>query len=378
QVLGQKGIETITGGYDIQGVLTSSAAAASGDLRASIANGGQQAAIASVSSVAILPIEIRQVGAASQQWLSYRANGYDSDYMEQVSNHYGFKLRAPGFETDAQVWQALRERDDVIVLGRSDVPSSQAVRLDQNTFMAEGFFWEDEAMPALEVEVRLPQSTAVRRLKVIGVLNSSWIGNFVGGVHGGSQSVAMIAGAPVPAALFFIDAREGTDSMALAQAIEKEFFSAGLETTSMQQLIATSLNESKVFNELLRGFIALGLLIGIASLGVISTRSVVERRQQIGMLRAIGYHRSMVLSSFLFEAAFIAVLGILIGTLLGLNTGWNIINQFAKEQTNLVFDPPIFDIIMIDVLALVCALLATALPAWRASRVFPAEALRYE
>jgi hypothetical protein len=46
--------------------------------------------------------------------------------------------------------------------------------------------------------------------------------------------------------------------------------------------------------QLLQGFMALGLLVGIAALGVISTRAVIERRQQVGMLRALGYQRGMV------------------------------------------------------------------------------------
>jgi hypothetical protein len=52
---------------------------------------------------------------------------------------------------------------------------------------------------------------------------------------------------------------------------------------------------------LIQGFIGLGLLIGIAALGVVTIRAVVERRQQIGVLRAIGFTREMVQNVFLFE-----------------------------------------------------------------------------
>ncbi|MFN8537301.1 MAG: hypothetical protein U0232_07465 [Thermomicrobiales bacterium] len=45
------------------------------------------------------------------------------------------------------------------------------------------------------------------------------------------------------------------------------------------------------FFALLKGFIGLGLVVGIAALGVVAFRAVVERRQQIGMLRAIGFGR---------------------------------------------------------------------------------------
>ena len=58
----------------------------------------------------------------------------------------------------------------------------------------------------------------------------------------------------------------------------------------------------------------LGLIVGVAALGVISARAVVERRQQIGVLRAIGFRRGMVQLSFLLESSFIALTAIVVGT----------------------------------------------------------------
>jgi putative ABC transport system permease protein len=377
QVLERRGAEVITGGYDVQAVALGNTLPPA-DLDSQILNSDQGALIAGIGTVAVAPIQIRQVGVDSSQWTDYRINGYDNRYLEHVREQYAFKLRAPGFESDEEVWQMLRERADVIVVGRSDVPSSQSVSLDQSAFMLESFFWEDEVMPMVEVEVRLPQSDELHRMQVIGVLNSSWIGNFVGGVHIGRNALEEIVGQEIPATVFYIEAKDEVDSQELAQALEKEFLAVGLNTTAMRQLILNSLEESKALNQLLRGFIALGLFIGIISLGVISSRSVVERRQQIGMLRAIGYQRRMVLLTFLLEAAFIATMGILIGTLLGLNAGWNIINQLATDQPGLIFDPPLTEIMIINFLALGLALLMTVLSAWRAAQVTPAEALRYE
>ena len=53
-----------------------------------------------------------------------------------------------------------------------------------------------------------------------------------------------------------------------------------------------------------------GSIVGVAALGVISARSVVERRQQIGVLRSIGFRRGMVQLSFLLESSFIALTAI--------------------------------------------------------------------
>jgi putative ABC transport system permease protein len=65
-------------------------------------------------------------------------------------------------------------------------------------------------------------------------------------------------------------------------------------------------------------YMSLGLLVGIAALGVISIRSVVERRQQIGVLRAIGFKRRMVHLGFMIESSFVAMMGIAIGVGLGI------------------------------------------------------------
>ena len=122
-----------------------------------------------------------------------------------------------------------------------------------------------------------------------------------------------------------------------------------------------------------------GFRTGIAALGVISSRTVVERRQQVGMLRAIGFQPRMVALSFLFEASFIALTGLLIGAWAGLSLGRRVIGVFLGALADdRVFTTPWWAIIGIVLLAYVFALLATLVPAYQAARVYPAEALRYE
>ncbi|MCB0093460.1 MAG: FtsX-like permease family protein, partial [Caldilineaceae bacterium] len=82
------------------------------------------------------------------------------------------------------------------------------------------------------------------------------------------------------------------------------------------------------------------LLVGIAALGVISSRMVVERRQQIGMLRAIGYQSNMVAFSFLLEASFIALCGIVIGTAAGVIIGQNVIGTLYAVVSGQTFATP--------------------------------------
>ncbi|HZD59152.1 MAG TPA: FtsX-like permease family protein, partial [Anaerolineae bacterium] len=133
-----------------------------------------------------------------------------------------------------------------------------------------------------------------------------------------------------------------------------------------------------VIDTLLQWFMGLGLVVGIVALGVIAARSVVERRQQIGMLRAIGFRRGMVQNTFILESSFVAILGIVIGSALGLGHSYNAIEFMAKDIPGLEFVLQWQSVLGIAALSYVASLLTTYLPARQASKVYPAEALRYE
>ena len=124
----------------------------------------------------------------------------------------------------------------------------------------------------------------------------------------------------------------------------------------------------------------LGLIVGVAALGVIAARSVVERRQQIGVLRAIGFRRGMVRLSFLLESSFIALTSIIVGCGLGLLVAWNVVRDSQGEPSweNLSFVVPWANLAIIFLIVYAVALATTWVPALRAARVYPAEALRYE
>ena len=148
----------------------------------------------------------------------------------------------------------------------------------------------------------------------------------------------------------------------------------------MSKLLHDAVSASLTFNRLIMGFMGLGLIVGVTALGVISARSVVERRQQIGVLRAIGFRKKMIQLSFLFESSFIALTSILVGTLLGLAVALNVIYDAADQpgMEALSFDVPWLTLALIFSIVYAVALLTTLEPARRASRIYPAEALRYQ
>ena len=106
-----------------------------------------------------------------------------------------------------------------------------------------------------------------------------------------------------------------------------------MQAESIQQVVDDTMAANRTFNRLIQGFMGLGLVVGVAALGVISARAVVERRQQIGVLRAIGFRRGMVQAVFLLESSFIALTSIVVGTLLGLVLGGNIVRDTQQQPS---------------------------------------------
>ena len=129
---------------------------------------------------------------------------------------------------------------------------------------------------------------------------------------------------------------------------------------------------------LLRGFMALGLVVGICALGVISARSVVERRQQIGMMRALGFQKGQVRLAFLIESSFIALLGLGAGVALGIGFSGTLIDNIREGFPGMEYRVPWGALVLVVVVGYAASLLTTFLPARSASKVYPAEALRYE
>jgi len=120
-------------------------------------------------------------------------------------------------------------------------------------------------------------------------------------------------------------------------------------------------------------------LLGVAALAITGTRAVIERRQQIGMLRALGCGHRLIQGAFLCESFAVGIIGSLSGVVLGLILASNIfaVNFFEQFHTGLTFTIPWSELGLIVVVALLASLLAALLPAWQAGRVTPTEALRY-
>lgn len=147
---------------------------------------------------------------------------------------------------------------------------------------------------------------------------------------------------------------------------------------SWQQLnaqLVSALNAQSVSTTLIRGVVMIVVVLGIASVLVVS---VVQKRREIGILRAMGATRSQVLRVFLLQGAIVGAAGSALGVLLAVALIWAF-TTFVKGSDGL----PLFSITLAPTLALrialiatVCGVLAAVAPARRAAALDPAQAIR--
>jgi putative ABC transport system permease protein len=330
-----------------------------------------------VASGSIVPAKAHQAGGGA--FADTPVRGFDAPFLLHTT--YGLAATAHGYRDARAVWSALARRTDVAVVDPWTVPRHANWNFaPPPEFRIHGFFLEDKTFDPVPVVVRDPLTGTTRTVTVIGVL-SDRIPIEMTGIWTSDRTATSLFGARGTPTVHYIALAPGVDPDAAAGALERTFLANGMEAKSIRSLLHDATGASYTLNWLLMGFMGLGLIVGVAALGVISARSVVERRQQIGVLRSIGFQRGMVQVSFLLEASFIALTAILVGSATGLTVARNVIADQQEQpsyQGVLHFAAPWASLAVVFVLVFAAALLTTLAPAARAARVQPAEALRYE
>ncbi len=142
-------------------------------------------------------------------------------------------------------------------------------------------------------------------------------------------AVAQFSGARTTS---FLLAAPGVDGAALASDLQGQFLASGVVAVSIKDRVEQDFAASRSFFRLMQGFLALGLLVGIAGLGVVMVRAVRERRRTIGVLRALGFRSRAIRQAFLAESTLVAVEGIVIGAALAVVTTWLLYRNAATFQ----------------------------------------------
>ncbi len=142
-------------------------------------------------------------------------------------------------------------------------------------------------------------------------------------------------------------------------------------------------------------FIILTLIVAVAAFNIVSTlvMLVTDKQADIAILRTLGAAPGSILQIFVVQGVMIGVIGTLIGVVSGVLLGWNVDTvvpaienalgfKFLAKDVYYISDLPsdvqLRDVLTIGLVSLGMSLVATIYPSWRAARVNPAEALRYE
>jgi len=367
--------ETFGGGYDITAQTSPLSPVTDMDEALEEAPGLDSSDFTSSAAQSYVPVEARQDGQGD--YAGYVLRGLDEPFMDTTT--YGFATRAEGYDTDRDVWAAMADDPTLAVVDAFSVPRRANWGTAQvSDFQLTGLYLEDQGFEPVPVQVRDTQSGKTLDLTVIGVLADTVPFAMVG-ISTSQQALTPLGAAAAPSVWYF-QVDSGTDPVAAAKDLEAAFLDNGMQATAQSEVLEDAVGSSLTFQYLILGFLGLGLVIGVAALGVITARSVVERRRQIGVMRAIGFQARMVQMSFLVESLFVTLIGVVLGAVLGLLVAFNVVADSANQPgyENLVLTPPWTALAVILGIVVLSSVLTTWLPSLRASRTYPAAALRYE
>jgi putative ABC transport system permease protein len=284
--------------------------------------------------------------------------GFDEDLLELGTP--GLFARDPAYGSDEEVYQAVLADPSLTI-----VPEDFLVAgVDDAVFAAGDTFTVIE-----------PGTGTPHELTIAALGETDWLNN---GALVSQDLTTTLFGAQNIVTRSYVAVTDGFDQDAVASALNSDFLAQGADAHTFTELGTEGQGQLMGFLAIMQGFLGFGLLVGIAGLGVVMVRAVRERRQEIGMLRAMGFQRGLVRTAMLLEAGLIAVQGTLIGAVLGLITTKQLLagtnESFGDEPV--AFIVPWIGLALILALPLVSSLAATLAPASRAANIRPAVALR--
>lgn len=207
-----------------------------------------------------------------------------------------------------------------------------------------------------------------RRFEVIGILNESYLQGLFLSKSGFAELYPNLANDSA----WLVKARPGVSPASLSTEIEAA--RPGVDSSPVREIFDENAQGQRAFVGIFQVLLKLGLVIGISGLAIGSIRTVLERRQAVGILRALGFRRSMVGAWLMLETVLVATLGCAIGLATGLFGTYFLVNN---QLPNLQVVADWGQIGTTLLIVYVSTLAFTALPAWRAASLQPAEAVRY-
>ena len=312
--------------------------------------------------------------AGTDEWKIWPVNGVDRAFLDHSKLVFG--QRAKGYATDADIVRALETQPNVAVIGSWALPQDGNLVDNSDALELASLKNGDKTFEPITVELADARTGSPHPVTIIGIIDGK-IGSFQA-LYANQPTIDAVYPAATTTS-YYVALKDPKNATKTAKKIESSLLQNGFQATSIRDEIRDAQRQESGFLYIIEGFIGLGLIVGMAAIGVIAFRSVVERRQQIGVMRALGYRSEMVSLSFMVETAFVVGMGILTGVGLGLQLAYKVVNDPNQGfSPDVAFVIPWSIILLIVALTIVVAMLMTWIPARQASRIAPAEALRYE
>ncbi len=188
------------------------------------------------------------------------------------------------------------------------------------------------------------------------------------------QDAQQLLGRQHQASLFYIQLKDPQMADRVQHRVERRWPDLSITTTEAYA-------DQQMMGDMMQGYVwaIAGLAIVIGGVGMMNAQlmAVMERTREIGVLRSVGWSRWRVLSMILGESLLVGILG----GLLGIGLGWLALVQFSDVASFFGASTASIDTAILEqALATVVVLgfVGGAYPSWRASRMQPVEALRYE
>lgn len=254
-----------------------------------------------------------------------------------------------------------------------------AVLSDPGLIIADPEFLHQGGPPGFDVKVgdRLtvvdPRTGRTRDVTVAAIRAPDYLIN--SGMFYGWRGAQSLFGDRLVASESFLSLVPGTNADAFAARLQSQFITNGTEAFGIAALMDEAFSMTHQIFQLFQGYLAMGLLVGIAGIAVVMIRAVRERRREIGTLRALGFPAQSVGRSFAVEAAYIALQGTVIGAVLALLTLYTIIAR-SDAMGDVEFAVPFAQLGVLLAGTVLASLAATVAPALSATRIRPAVALR--
>jgi ABC-type antimicrobial peptide transport system permease subunit len=171
--------------------------------------------------------------------------------------------------------------------------------------------------------------------------------------------------------LFLFKSQEGTIEGQILE-LESALAQYGLDAYSVESVVVENILIENTYISIFQVLLLFGLIIGTLGFGIVAYRNTLERRRELGILRAIGFSRSIVRKALIFENSFIVLSGIAIGTTSGTLASSVYLLRLQLDVTSW----PWLYVLGIILVSFGIAISSAIIPILRASKMAIAEAIR--